>query len=194
MQALKTIYDYVGKLDAAPIFADQYLEIVEDWYQTRIGFDGQGYWVENNGFLRTLRFNGIKHVDMQRSQGVIGYLHSENNQTYIHLDGSKKRKIYLAEKQPAQPYIIQATQFIDELQATSAQLNFVYRGFGKTLIKIGGLKPDIEYQLSLTATDQKTVKISLIADQAGIITFRTLLDPPQTRYLGTLTATSEKHD
>jgi hypothetical protein len=194
MQALKTIYDYVGKLDAAPIFAVQYLEIVEDWYQTRIGFDGQAYWVENNGLLRTLRFNGIKHVDMQHSHGVIGYSHSENDQTYIHLDGSRRRKIVLAEKEPAQPYIIQATQFIDKLQARSGQLDFIYRGFGKTLIKIGGLNPHVEYQLDLTATDRKPVKASLIADQAGIISFRNLLNPTQTQYLGTLTATSGKHD
>lgn len=185
MDALRYVYNYIRSIDAAPIFATQYLEIIEDYYNTHVGFDGQAYWVENGGYLRTIRFNGKVHVDMGRSEGVIGYSHN-NNQTYVHLDGSKRRRIFLADTPPKVPYFIQATQFIDQLKYTGKQLNFVYRGFGKTLLKIGGLDPTTEYRLVLAAKGKKPITASVKTNQDGILEYRTRLDAPQTVYVGEL--------
>jgi hypothetical protein len=185
MDALRYIYDYIRSIDAASIFASQYLQIVEDYYRTHIGFDGQAYWVENNGFLRTIRFNDKIHVDMKRSEGVIGYAHNDN-QTYVHLDGSKRHRILLADASPNVPYFIQATQFIDKQAYLGGQLNFVYRGFGKALLKIGGLKPATEYQLELTAEGRKRLTLATKTNRDGVIEYRTLLDAPETLYQGIL--------
>jgi len=186
MDALKTVYDYIRSLDATSIFTTQYLEIVEDYYRTRIGLTDDGYWVENDGFLRTMRLNGRQHVDMKRSRGVLGYSHSENNQTYVHLDSQRRRKIVLADIKPKSPYLIQATQFIDELTAIDGQVHFICRGFGKTLLKFGGLHPDTDYRLTLTAKSETPVTVSIKTDQEGILEFRTQLDAPQNIYTGTL--------
>jgi hypothetical protein len=185
MDALRYIYNYIRGIDAAPIYATQYLEIVEDFYKTRVGFDGQAYWVENNGFLRTVRFNSKVHVDMERSEGVIGYSRSDN-QTYIHLDGSRRRRIFLADSSPNVPYFMQATQFIDKREYIGGQLNFIYRGFGKTLLKIGGLDPVTEYRMVLSVEGRKPVNALIKTNQDGVIEYRAILDAPQTIYMGTL--------
>jgi hypothetical protein len=185
MDALRTVYDYIRSIDAASIFATQYTEIVEDYYRTHVGFDGQAYWVENNGLLRTVRFNGKIHVDMERSEGVIGYSHN-NSQTYIHLDGSKRRRIFLADTPPKVPYFIQATQFIDEQKYDGRQLKFVFRGFGKTLLKIGGLKPMSEFRVNLSTKGRTPVSMVTKSNRDGVVQFRTQVDPPQTIYRGTL--------
>jgi hypothetical protein len=185
MEALRYIYDYIRSMDAASIFASQYLEIVEDQYKTHVGFDGQAYWVENNGFLRTIRFNDKVHVDMGRSDGVVGYSHNDN-QTYIHLDGSKRRRIFLADTVPKVPYFIQATQFIDKQEHVGRQLKFIYRGFGKTLLKIGGLDPVTEYRLVLSTKGKEPVTASVRTNRDGVVEYRTLLDAPQSIYEGIL--------
>ncbi len=185
MDALRYLYNYIRSIDAAPIFATQYLEIVEDYYRTHVGFDGQAYWVENNGFLRTVRFNRKVHVDMEHSEGVVGYSHN-NNQTYIHLDGSKRRRIFLNDAFPKVPYFIQATQFIDKKEYGDRQLNFVYRGFGKTFLKIGGLDPATGYRLVLWAEGREPVTASISTNRDGILEYRALLDAPQATYSGTL--------
>lgn len=185
MEALKYLYDYVLSLDTANIFASQYLDILEDYYNTHIGFDGHAYWVENNGSLRTIRFNNILHVDMRHSDGVIGYSHNDN-QTYVHLDDSKQRKIHLGKSFPTVPYIIQATQFVDSLEYTGGQVKFIYRGFGKTLLKIGGLKPATDYQLTLIAKGKEPISKLIKTDHNGIAEYRAVLKAPQTTYSGIL--------
>lgn len=185
MDALRYIYDYIRSIDAASIFATQYLEIVEDYYHTHIGFDGQAYWVENNGHLRTIRFNKVVNLNMQASEGIVGYSHN-GQLTYVHLDGSKRRKIVLADRPPDTPYIIQATQFIDRMNTENGELKFIYRGFGNTLLKIGGLKPATEYQLVLAAEGKNPVTASKITNAEGVFEFKTQLEAPQTIYSGTL--------
>ena len=182
MEALKVVYDYIRTQDSADIFATQYVEIAEDYYRTHIGREGDGYWIENNGFLRTLRFNGIKQVDMQRSEGILGFSHTENGDTYIHMDGRKRRKLYLSDRKPVSPYIIQASQFIDEFSSSAEKLSFIYRGFGKTYLKMGGLQANTEYQLTFS-TEQKTVlNANLKTNSQGILLYKSHLKAPQTRY------------
>lgn len=185
MDALRSIYDYIRSIDAAPIFATQYVQIAEDFYQTRIGRDGADFWVENNGFLRTVRFPGLKHIDMNRSRGVLGYSH-HGGQTYVHLDGEKRRKIALAQQPPDTPYLIQATQFIDRLESNAGELDFTYRGFGNTLLKFGGLEPSTEYRLILNADGRTAVSADAKTSADGVFEFRTRLEAPQTIYSGSL--------
>jgi hypothetical protein len=122
---------------------------------------------------------------MERSEGVIGYSHN-NSQTYIHLDGSKRRRIFLADTPPKVPYFIQATQFIDEQKYDGRQLKFVFRGFGKTLLKIGGLKPMSEFRVNLSTKGRAPVSMVTKSNRDGVVQFRTQVDPPQTIYRGTL--------
>ncbi len=186
MDALRVIYDYIRSVDAASMFATEYLEIVEDNYATRVGFDGEAYWVENRGQLRTLRFDRPVHVDIERSEGVVGYA-SRSEQTYVHLDGSKRRRIVLAADKPRSPYFIQATQFIDRMKLEGTTLRFSYRGFGKALLRVGGLEPDRDYRLTLTAPGRPAIEMAGRSNSAGVLEYRTMLDAPSTTYEGTLT-------
>jgi hypothetical protein len=183
MDALKVVYDYIGTQDSANIFATQYIEIAEDYYRTHIGRDGEAYWIENNGFLRTIRFNGHQHVDMQRSEGIIGFSHTDDNQTYIHMDGRKRRILYLSDKQPTVPYIIQATQFIDEFSSTKESISLLFRGFGKSIIKIGGLHANTDYTIIFATERDEVINTQIKTDMQGVLTYQTNLKAPQTRYV-----------
>ncbi len=185
MDALSTVYDYIRSIDAASISATQYCEIAEDFYNTRIGFDGQAYWVENKGYLRTIRFKKKVHVDMERSEGVVGYSYNEN-QTYIHLDGSGRQSIVLAQSVPKIPYVIQATQFIDKSNFDGSRLNLVCRGFGKTLLQFGGLTPNRTYTLTLQAQGKETINAEVKSNSDGVGEYRTQLAAPETSYQAVL--------
>ncbi|MEA1947323.1 MAG: hypothetical protein U9N83_08485, partial [Thermodesulfobacteriota bacterium] len=187
LDALHHIYRYIRSVDAAPIYATQYCEIVEDFFNTHIGFDGEAYWIENQGFLRTVRFKNKVHVDMERSEGVIGYSHREN-QTYVHLDGNKRCTVFLGDSPPVMPYFIQATQYIDKSEYDGRRLNFIFRGFGKALLKIGGLTPNAQYRLTLDKAEGETTEMVKNANKEGIIEFRTKLAAPAAVYHGTLVA------
>ena len=185
MDAIRYIYDFVRSIDAASVYATRYCEIVEDYYNTHIGFDSGAYWVENAGFLRTIRFNYKTHVDIENSSGVIGYSY-HNGHTYVHLDERKRRKIVLSNSPPGLPYFIQATQFIDRSNFDGSQLSFSYRGFGKTLLKIGGVSPNTEYQLSLESPEKEAIRASIKSNGDGVLEYRTQLTAPVTVYEGVL--------
>ena len=97
-----------------------------------------------------------------------------------------RRKTVLTDGLPDVPYVIQARQFIDEFNTAKGVLKFVYRGFGKTLLKIGGLKPAAEYRLELAADGRQPVTASVTTDAQGVFEYRTQLEAPQTSYAGTL--------
>lgn len=181
MAALKSIYDYIRKQDSANIFTTQYVEIAEDFYRTHIGREGKGYWIENNGFLRTLRLNGLHQVDMKRSKGIIGYSHHDS-QTYVHMDGRKRRLLHFTNQKPTQPYIIQSTQFIDEFSSSKDNVDFLYRGFGNTLLKIGGLHANAVYQMTFSKNDKPIIDKQLMTNKQGELTFRSHLKAPQLTY------------
>lgn len=183
MDALRLIYDYIRTQDSANIFATQYVEITEDYYRTHIGREDDGsYWIENNGFLRTLRLNGHKKVDMQRSEGIIGFYQTDNGETYIHMDGRKRKRLYLSNQEPTVPYIIQATQFIDKFSSSVGRVNFNYRGFGKTLIKIGGLQARAEYIVTFYKDKKTVLNTTLKTNNQGVLTYRAQLKAPQMSY------------
>ncbi|MCK5831018.1 MAG: hypothetical protein KAH20_12035 [Methylococcales bacterium] len=185
MDALRLIYDYIRTQDSANIFATQYLEITEDYYRTHIGRDEDdenAYWIENNGYLRTLRLRGHKKVDMQRSEGIIGYYQTNSNETYIHMDGRKRKKLYFSDKEPGVPYIIQATQFIDQFSSSVGRVIFNYRGFGKTLIKLGGLQASSEYIVTFFKNKQSVLNATLKTNNRGVLVMRSQLKAPQTNY------------
>ncbi len=185
LNALYYIYDYIRNADVAAIFASQYCKIVEDYYKTQISITQNRYKVENSGFLRTIRFNRKVHVDVERSKGVVGYSFY-NGQTYVYLDGTDIRTIQLSEEQPNTPYIVQATQFIDHSSYENSQLTFTVRGFGNNLIKVGGLKPETVYHLTLSTLESFSVTISATANQEGIASFATILSPPIATYNGSI--------
>lgn len=182
MDALRLVYDYIREQDSANIFATQYVEIVEDYYRTHIGHEDGAYWIENNGFLRTLRFNGLKQVDMQRSEGIIGFYQTDSGQTYVHMDGSQRKKLYLTDKKPAVPYIIQATQFIDKFSSSVDQADFSYRGFGKTLIKVGGLQANTQYSVAFYKDEKMVISSTVKTNGEGVLMHRSQLKAPQMSY------------
>ena len=186
MDALRVVYDYIRTQDSANIFATHYVEIAEDYYRTHIGRDGDAYWIENNGFLRTIRFNGQRYVDMQRSEGILGFSHTDDNKTYIHMDGRKRRKLYLSDKKPTTPYLIQATQFVDEFSATKESVNLVFRGFGRSIIKIGALPANTTYNIVFTATGNEVLTEHIATDSEGILTYQTNLKGAPTSYVVTI--------
>lgn len=181
IDALHHVYKYIRSIDAAPIYVRQYLEIAEDNYQTRIGYDGRSYWVENNGFLRTIRFNRKVHIDIELSRGVLGYYH-HNNHTYVHLDGNQYREIVLATKAPSKPYLIQATQYIDHFDSDNSNLSFILQGFGRIFLKMGGFSPAEEYEIILDTSGENALRAILRADENGVLEYRTQLPAPSTTY------------
>jgi len=182
LNACITVFNYFRGGNFTGVFASEYVEIVEDFYATRIWKKEDGFYIENNGFLRTLRFNAHVYPDMEKSDGVIGFLHSKG-QTYIHLNGQKKYKLVLSDKKVETPYLRQATFKTGVCSSKNGELKLYVYGFGKGYFSFGGLKPDTYYHLTMVNNkNEAVITEKSSATNSGIITFTTSLPAPAQAY------------
>lgn len=180
LDGLKVPFDYAMRTHVAPLFASQYVDSVSDWLTARIFRKGEGWVVVNSGTCRTVRFDlKGRHVDMDRSQGVLGYMHI-NDSLYVHLDDSNTHEIYLADKAPGKVHLVRGTHYVNQWKPSAGGVEFGIRGLGPGFFVIGGLKAGQAIPVVVRRADdpesgavvtQKTVTV----DKDGRLNFETQL-------------------
>lgn len=150
LAALKVLQDvYVSTLrqDVFPIFASEYVQMVQDFFATQVGPLGEGYRVTTNGFLKTIRLDHEKrNVDLKRSTGILGFNHFQDS-LYVFLDDHQKYEIYLTTQKPSQPYLIRASFHLSSWKGDRAKLEFFKEGWHQSFFKLGGLTPQTLYHI-----------------------------------------------
>jgi len=187
LEALTLVLDHLlarakaGEI--APVFTSDYCRIAADYFTTRIIRDGADGWsVSNEGNLRTLRIKRPVHIDLDRSKGVIGYK-QELGQTYVHLDGTRRRKVVLSATAPRMLYLRQASMIIDGSRRGPGCLELDLRGFGWAVFTIAGAHPSETHQITLLEqSGRPVVETQTVADSSGVLRFRHLLPPPSGHY------------
>jgi len=116
LHALKVVYDWLVARETFPVYASRYIRIVEGLISTRMEQIGRGMWrISDNGACRTIRFdNCSQYLDLERSDGVIGFLHYQNC-LYVHLDESSEHRLALTTETPSRPYLARATADVEGL-------------------------------------------------------------------------------
>lgn len=97
VHALKEVLDYISHQEITPIFASQYIQIVQDFFEMTLSEKAGGYCVDHpaDGALRTIRFDHEKRkVDWSRSKAVKS-ANYHNGHLYISLDTGSHHEIYL---------------------------------------------------------------------------------------------------
>jgi len=121
--ALKRVYEWIKKQKTSKLYASQYILKGQGFYKTSLAkLDDGGFEIHNLGNLRTLRFDKKIEVDMQRSQGVAGYLF-DNNSTYITLDGSTTHRLYLGGTKNL-PHLIDADGWVKKVSHKAGEYRF----------------------------------------------------------------------
>lgn len=187
MDALKFVLDYCRKRDIAALFTSQYCDIAEDYYRTHFVKDADGWRVINGGHLRTVRFNGYVWPDVSRSSGVLGYIHMKGH-TYVHLDGSRERKIVCSTEKRREPHLRQSTFIVDKGHFSADNTRLECRGFGRAFFSVAGLDPGKCYSTKLTDKKGNTLfSESLSSDRNGTVEVRHILEGPPVSCSLTLT-------
>ncbi|NEW60292.1 hypothetical protein GSY74_03260, partial [Sulfurovum sp. bin170] len=136
LKALDEVYSWAVKQKTSKLYASQYIKKARGFYRTAIAKVDGGYEIRNSGYLRTVRFDKKVIVDIERSQGVAGYIY-DANRTYITLDRSKKYKIVsnplesetlvpnITRLKPnSVPYLIDSNGWVEKFTHNSREYNF----------------------------------------------------------------------
>tara|TARA_R110002072_G_scaffold1989_5_gene16657 strand:- start:115239 stop:117107 length:1869 start_codon:yes stop_codon:yes gene_type:complete len=107
VDALKIAYDYMIENDHNIIYPNHYIEIVKDFFNTRIEkIKENTYLISRNNKNRTLRLEDDSlYPNLAKSKNIIGFK-KYNNKTYIHLGIDKKTRLVLSKKQVEVPVML----------------------------------------------------------------------------------------
>ena len=182
INACITVFKYFRAGNFAGVFASDYVKIAKDFYATRVRKDGDAYFFENDGNLRTIRFAAETYPDLEKSKGVIGFLW-HGGQTYFHLDGTKQYKLVFSDAKPDVPYLRQSTMKAGLLKRNGDGISLAFEGFGKGYFNFGGLRPKRAYRLSIVDRNDAPVFTKVLSAGAdGTAGFTKMFPAPPGRY------------
>jgi hypothetical protein len=154
LEAVKQAYDYVRGQSVVAIVASHFPPIVSDYFATRMSAVPGGYRIQNQGKLRTIRFDHEKrNVDLSRSKGVVGFKHDQGS-LYVALDANPDRTIILTTAAATQPYIIDATFDVRVFFRQNGGVRLEKSGWMTSHMRLGGMRPNVVYRIQAGAAPQ----------------------------------------
>ena len=173
LAGIKRAYDWVVRHDLAPMFASQYVAIVQDFYHGRVARLGPKAWrIRTQGHLRTVRFDGPRvEIDLRRSKGVMGYKwEAELSSTYVHLTGPEAT-VVTTDLPPKRAYLYQASHHVEGFTRKGRAIHLTITGVGQKKIWIGGVEPERAYAALFSAPHDPDRQVIAQADRGGRVAF-----------------------
>jgi len=168
-KALHEVYTWVLKQDIHPLFASEYLAVVQGFQSAKIdSIAGNGWKIRDYGKCQTVRIDDTDlTVDLDSSKNILGYK-KINRSLYIHLGQGKEATIYLSSTQSKVHYVEQSSVAIKNW-TVSNDSSFSFETvclYGKGRLEIVGLKAGAVFVLELTV-DSKPQLLELKSDTKG---------------------------
>jgi len=167
LYALLDNLNYARTQNLSPITASNFAGISEGFFSTQIIPQGDKQWqINNRDELQTIRFDHAiyKTVDIEKSQGVIGFLHYQGS-LYVYLDASNTSPIIATKPHPefytypiaSKPYLEQSRWPIRELTQDGSSTKFIAQGFGPGAM-VWIMPRNGNYTISINGKPHATVK------------------------------------
>ncbi|MGE0754430.1 MAG: hypothetical protein AB7L92_04650 [Alphaproteobacteria bacterium] len=176
LKALKDNLEFARTQSVIPIETSQYARIAESFYTTRITqLSDQRWQVHDRGELQTLRLdnpNGLT-IDMQRSEGVLGYnIHQDS--IYVSLDPSAESPIISLTNNNnivsgyRNASLVDSRFQIKGLQKDKNSLTFTASGYGEGEMT-WRMAPDSQHNISITRGTEILFTSTAAADKQGVL-------------------------
>lgn len=166
LNSLKDVLTKTMAMDVAPMFMNEYTEMVQGFFSARIERISMNSWkIRNYGDCTTIRFDDSQEFpDLNRSVNVIGFNHYQGS-LYVHLENKKKAVIVLTDSKPEATFLARASHRLFGWQASKESVFFRTEGFGKGQYVIANLLESATYQMTV-GNMSKTVR----SDAEGTLT------------------------
>jgi hypothetical protein len=165
LEALRDVYAWAHKQNAAPIFGSRYARWVQGYFEMKISEFGKSrYRFEGGAALRTIRFDNEERVpDLKSSTGVLGY-HRNGSSLYVSLDASDSREIVFTGRNGPGLYLDTANFETAGWQKEKLGVRFRMKGWWKPAFRLGGAAPGKNYRIRTPSLEQ-----TVAADAEGFL-------------------------
>lgn len=172
LNAMKDVLEHVISTEPAPLFVSEYIDVVRDFATARVAPTEDGGWlVLNSGYMQSVRFDGLrKHVDWEKSRGVIGYDWNQKlDALYVHLGEGTEHRIYLRDAIRDRPHLRRSSAYLRGVKLEAARAVLTMRGIGRKHLTLGGMTPKARYEVSAKAEGAVALRGSVKADDQGLL-------------------------
>ncbi|MBI3969545.1 MAG: hypothetical protein HY329_28205 [Chloroflexi bacterium] len=165
VRALHEVYDYAIKLNIAPVFTGEYIQLVQGFQSTKLVREAEASWrVRDNGTLRTIRFDAEqRYPNLEQSQNVLGYWHYQGS-LYVFVGQAPESLITLTSSAPTRPYLAHASHQVLDWQLTDSTLSLTLDGIGRKRVSIGNLRPNTDYDVVEQGGGERRIQVRAGAD------------------------------
>ncbi|NLI09798.1 MAG: hypothetical protein GX447_03455 [Elusimicrobia bacterium] len=121
INALKKVYDYAISLKTNPIYASQYADTVNDFYESGIYNYGSSWIFAGNGSLKTLRLSQNYYPEIKYS--AAGF-EKNNSVSYVHLYGNPPFEIEVSNSPEKKPYLKNSSCYLENFKSEGEKIYF----------------------------------------------------------------------
>jgi len=181
LNALIHNIEYIHSKEFFPITTSEFIEIVNDFYKTKIVKIDENKWQIKNNKLLTFRFDkaSLKSVNFEESKGVIGQKHFQGS-LYIFLDINYKNPViavkdykdFFTVPKSSKPYLISSNWDVYKVESSSDKISYYTKGWSKAEFSWYVPKKS-EYIVKVDSKQVKTIK----PNSKGIISFTLNIKP-----------------
>lgn len=180
LDALRRILAWCMRQDLTPVWTSDYCRMVRSLRSARFGRLAEGgFFVEQDGWLPTLRFDGAegRFPDESRCRGVLGYRHLQGS-LYVYLDGGKRQEIVLGAAEPRGFGLIRSNRPLRSLTRDGDGFSFRTWGPPRGSFAFRGLRPGLSYGVVLQGEHDRPEETSFHVDGEGQGRFSVALTGP----------------
>lgn len=176
LESLRRVYDYALTQEIIPIYASEYVSVVEGFLRSVAEARRDGGWeFSNYGDCRTVRFDNVSiFPDFTRSEGILGF-RTWGNSIYIHLADTNRAVLYLTNEPPRQPFLREASTLVFNWKISGENITFEARGFEEGEYWLANLDPESTFNVQVTKLKGERPEIarkSFRSDREGNLEFR----------------------
>lgn len=150
LKVLQELYDYALSQDPFPLFSSEYAFSVQDSFATQMRQkDSNSFEINTKGYLKTLRFDNEKrNVDLEKSEGVLGFAHFQNN-LYVWLNEKLKHRIVLTSAEANKAYVLSSNAKIKSFKLKGSSIEFELQSWLSPKVVLAGLEKNKKFILEL---------------------------------------------
>ena len=139
LTALHKVYDWALSQPVNPIFASEYVELVQDFSRMVVTRSKGGWEMRNLTNTTELRVSqSMGFPDLEVSRGVLGYA-DHGSERYIHIDPSRHPFLVLTSEPPTSPFLVSTNGSLLKWNRTQTGVEVMLKGYRPLTSVIGNV-------------------------------------------------------
>ncbi len=139
LAALHKVYAWALEQPVNPIYASEYVKLVEEFSHMIVTRSHGGWEIRNVVNTTELRVSqSMGFPDLQKSRGVLGFV-DHGQERYVHINPSQSPLLFMTSEPPTRPYVVSSNGSVEKWKLTETGVEITLKGHRPLTSVIGNV-------------------------------------------------------